>query len=281
MARSSWGVAVLFLFGLPSVTRAQWLEPPGRGWVALAIHHQDTRDVFAPTGERVDFVLNGRAVATSAYLTGAAGVVDGVDVWLQLSFHGLRFDDQTGRRRSTGFGDTRAWVRIAPLRWLGLPVPVAVRGGAKLPVGDFDVDTELIPLGDGQRDWELLVEIGRSFYPLPLYAMGWIGYRWREEDTEGDRDFGDERFFFVRIGGSPGPVGVRLTAEGWSGRPPRFGGLSARGQEREMIRIEPAVTLPLGPGEIEAGLRVPLAGKNLPAGTDLAVGYFARWPTGG
>ena len=162
----------------------QWVEEPGKGWVALAVYHQDTRDRFGIDGDTRALSAEGRAVTTSSFLTMAMGLAPGVDLWSQFSFHRLRYDDVAGRRSSTGIGDARLWVRAAPLRWLGSKLPFAIRAGFKVPVGDFDVDAEVIPLGDGQRDWEAMAELGHSFWPRSLYLSGWVGYRWREENVE-------------------------------------------------------------------------------------------------
>ncbi len=82
------------------------------------------------------------------------------------SSHRLRYDDVAGKRSSAGVGDTRLWLRAAPLRWLGSALPFAVRAGFKVPIGDFDVDAEVIPLGDGGR-------LGRLGYKLAI--DGWDG----------------------------------------------------------------------------------------------------------
>lgn len=255
---------------------AQWVEAPGRGWASVSAYGQNTRSIYLSNGDKGSFVLEGKAGALSLYVTAVLGVVPGVDVWVQPSFHRLRFEDLTGTRISTGPGDTRVYVRAAPLVWLGRDIPLALRAGVKLPVGDFDVGQDLIPLGDGQRDWELILEAGRSLYPRPVYLMAWVGRRWRESADDPPRDFGDEWFFLAAVGGEAGRWGYKAAMEGWFGEIPRFGGLAAQGQEREMVRFSPSLSPRLGPGSLEIGTRIPLMGKNLPAGTDLVVGYFVR-----
>ncbi len=268
-------VAVLALGMGPAATAAQWVEPPGQGWVSATAYYQNTRDTYDIVGDVSPFPGNGHAISTASFVTLALGINDGVDAWAQFSFQRLRFDDFAGRRTSTGPGDTRLYVRASPLRVFGVTSPVAIRGGVKLPLGDFDVGSNLIPLGDGQRDWELILELGRSFYPSPVYAMGWIGYRWRDETDDGS-DFGDERFFYTAVGGDAGSVGFKAGLDGWFGKTPVFFGLPSIGAEREMFRLHGSLLIHAGPGQVELGTRVPLSGKNLPAGTDLLVGYFTR-----
>lgn len=271
------GLAVTGIAGTVAPVSGQWVEPPGHGWASVALYHQSTRSIYLPNGERGTFVLDGEARATSLYLTGVVGVARGVDLWLQPSFHRLRFENLTGVSVSTGLGDTRAYARIAPLVWLGIESPVAIRGGVKLPIADLDVGQDLIPLGDGQRDWELILELGKSLYPRPVYLMGWLGYRWREEVGDPPRDFGNEWFFLTAVGGEVGRWGYKIALEGWFGSTPRFGGLNAQGQEREMVRLGPSISPRLGPGSLEIGGRFPLRGSNLPAGADVVVGYFLRF----
>ena len=261
---------------LPTSAQGQWVESPGSGWVSVTAYHHDTRSRYDWRGEDQLFFADGHAVTTSVYVTAALGVWPGVDLWAQAPVHRLRFDDISGDRSSTGIGDPRLWVRVAPLRLLGSSFPFAIRGGAKLPAGDFPIDAEVIPLGEGQRDWEVMLELGHSFYPAPLYAAGWVGYRWREPD-EAQRDWGNETFFLAQVGGSLSRFGYKLIAEGWSGDTPVIEGVPTPNSRREYLQITPSLTVPLGPGQVEAGLRVPVLGKNLPTGSALVLGYFRSW----
>lgn len=269
-------LAVLAVLAWPTHGAGQWVEPPGQGWASLSAYHQDTHESYDVTGQKGDFPGNGHAVATQAFLTVAWGLTTGFDAWAQFSFQRLEFDDPTGRRTSMGPGDMRLYLRFNPLLLRGLTFPVALRGGVKVPVGDFDVGSPVIPLGDGQRDWEVMLEAGHSFYPAPFYVMGWAGYRWRESRDSGRVDYGDERFFYVAAGGTALVVDFKVALEGWYGATPILNSEPAIGAEREMVRLSPSILLDLGPGQLEVGGRVPFAGRNLPAGSDLVVGYFLR-----
>ncbi len=265
------------LAALPPTAAAQWVEPPGQGWVSLALYHQDTREHFGSSGGRRPFFAQGHAVATSTFATTAVGLLRDVDLWIQLSVHRLRYDDIVGPRTSSGPGDARIWLRTAPLaRWFpGLPL--AVRGGVKIPVGDFEVDAEVIPLGDGQRDWELLAELGHSFWPRSLYLSGWAGYRWREENRESHKDFGNEFFYYAQLGGAIGPLGVRLAVDGWDGAPGVTEGIRIPTFQRELVQLQPSLLYTVGPGQLELGTRLALRGRNLPAGVAIMAQYFRSW----
>ena len=47
--------------------------------------------------------------------------------------------------------------------------------------------------------------------------------------------------------------------------------------QRDLVQLQPSLLYDVGPGQIEAGARFALQGKNLPAGTALMFQYFSRW----
>ena len=272
----------LLSIAIPDLVFAQWIEAPGKGWLQVSLYHHDTRDRFDTQGN-VEPLFNegGRSITTSLFLTGVVGVYRGVDVWGQLPIHRLAFNDVSATRESFGFGDPLLHVRVSPeLFGITSPVPLAIRGGLKIPLGEFPVDSEIVPLTEGQRDWELMLELGHSFYPSPLYVMGWIGYRWRETNFEIDRKPGDETFAFFAVGGSRDKLSWKLSAEGIFGEQ----WISLTGvriplamSERELVQITPTVGWQIGQGSVELGARVPVAGQNLPAGPAIFLGYFTRF----
>jgi len=270
-------VAWLGLFLFTAGLEAQWVEPPGRGWAQLSVYHQDTDEQFGPRGDRQRITNQGESVATVAFLTAAGGLAPGVDAWVQLPLQRLEFNDFSGERTRTGVGDSRLFLRVAPGEYLGFDFPLAVRGGVKFPVGDFNVDAEVISLSDGQTDWELMLEAGHSFYPSSVYVSGWIGYRWREANGAIRRDFGNQAFFLAQVGGEAGPVGYKVIVEGWDGEDPVIEGITLPSAEREMLQVTPTVSYGVGPGAFEVGARYPIAGKNLLSGWTLVLGYFTPW----
>ena len=262
----------------PPGASGQWLEAPGRGWVDVAVYHQDTREAYDSRGTVRPFSGDGHAVSTSTFLTVAGGIAPGLDAWIQLPYHRLEYDDAVDDRLRSGIGDTRFYLRTAPLRYLGTDFPFAVRAGLKEPVGDFRVDAETIPLGDGQRDWEVMAEAGHSFHPASGYLGGWVGYRWRELNGETGRDFGDEVFFLVQGGASSGPWSFQVVAEGLETvTDPSVLGLVVESLERRLLTLAPSLGLSIGPGTASLGARFTLGGRNLPAGHALTAGYFTRW----
>ncbi len=256
---------------------AQWIEKPGRGWIQVAVYRHDTSTLFDENGAREEIFNDGHAVTTSLFVTAAGGLLRGVDAWIQLPFHHLVFEDNLDRRRRTGVGDPRIFVRVGPELFGLRAVPISVRTGIKLVGGDFPVDAEIIPLGEGQKDWEAMVEAGYSFHPAPTYMLGWIGYRWRETNDEAAWKPGNEGFAYLAAGGTLLRAQWKLALEGWRGESPVIQGFLIPSARREMLQIFPTVGWPVGPGVIELGLRVPLAGRNLPTGSAIVLGYFTRW----
>ncbi len=245
------------------------------------MYHLDTRKAYEFNGELDDFFADGHAVSTAVFVTAAVGLLPGVDAWLQVPYQRLRYDDARDDRLRSGIGDSRVYLRASPLRPFGSDFPFAIRGGVKFAVGDFAVDSEIIPLGDGQTDYELIAEIGHSFYPAPLYVNGWVGYRWRAPNDDARRDFGDEAFLLVQAGANRGRLGAQVILEGMeSVTTPLVEGVLLPNDERALHQLTPRVSYTVGPGALSVGARLTLSGRNLPAGTSLVIGYFARWSLG-
>ena len=87
----AWALAVL-----AGSAEAQWVETPGRGGADLTVCHLNTRQVFDIDGRVIDFFADGHAVTTSAFLTVAAGVLPGVDAWLQVPYQRLDYEVAPG-----------------------------------------------------------------------------------------------------------------------------------------------------------------------------------------
>ena len=273
----------VFLLAFPGGTaKAQWIEAPGNGWVQVSLYHHDTTNRFDEQSN-VEPLFNedGRSITTSLIVTGVVGVYKGIDVWGQLPVHRLSFNDIAAERESFGLGDPRFHIRIGPsLFGITSPIPFAIRGGVKFAIGDFPIDSEIVPLTEGQRDWEVLLELGQSFYPSPLYAVAWAGYRWRETNEDIERKPGDEFFAYAAVGADYEKWIWKLALESQLGEPwVSFTGtriVLAR-SERELFHVSPSVGVKIGSGVLELGSRIPLAGRNFPAGPAAFVGYFYSW----
>jgi len=273
--------SLLIVFSMAAATEradAQWVEAPGHGWLDVTVYHIDTMEQFELDGNVREIFAEGHAVNTSVFLTFVAGMLPGVDAWVQAPYHRLKYSDVLRDRLRTGIGDIRLHLRVAPLQYFDFELPVALRGGVKIPMGDFAVDAEVIPLGDGQRDWELAAEIGHSFHPSPIHVGGWAGYRWREPNPDLRRDFGNEAFFLVQAGGNYGLLGMQVIAEGMkTTTTPVFENVPLRNTRRSILQFTPQISLEIRGGALRVGSRIPVWGRNLLAGRSWVVGYFTSW----
>ena len=282
-ARHNWlgalGACMLLALGAPA--GAQWVELPGEGWAELAVSRQDTRERFDFDGARKPFFAEGHAITTSFHLTAVVGLFSGLDASVEIPFHRLDFTDEGGDLGRSALGDPRVFLRVSPPLFRDSDLQVALRGGVKLAGGDFPVSPEIIPLGEGQRDWEVIVEVGRSLGPGSMHVSGWLGYRWREANEERELDFGDEILFLAAVGGSFGRLEYKLGVDGIGGLTPELQGIRVESARRRLVRLLPSLFWRTGLGLVQVGTRLPFAGKNLPAGASFTLGYRMAWPSGG
>ncbi len=273
----------LMTLATPGYASGQWVEAPGKGWVSVMVFHHDTRTRYDELAEVNSLFWEGHATSTAAFATAAMGVIPNWDVWARLSWNDLEFTDLSdpGGLREIGLGDINVWLRVAPLKYMGIDTPFAIRGGVKLPIGDSPVDAEIIPLGEGQTDWEIMAEWGHSFWPRSYYVNGWLGYRWRSLNEEAARDPGEEIFFLAQAAGSVGRFGYKLIAEGFNGGAPTLLGLRVRTARRKYAQLTPTASWSTSHGTVEVAYRVPLLGRNQPAGGALVVGFFTNFAIGG
>ncbi len=250
---------------------------PGSGWLQLSFFAQQADDRFDFDGERQPFFAGGEATTTSAYVTGAVGLVYGIDLWAQAAVHRLRYADRGGARERTGLGDVRAAVRLSPELFYR-DWPVSLRAGIKLPGSRFPVDATVLPLSEGQTDVELALETGRAFAGGALYALGWVGYRWRLGRSTAERNPGDELFVHAAVGGNAGPLRWELAGEGLVGRPPTQQGLELATDRRRLFQLSPYIAWDAPwSGELDLGVQVPVVGRNLPSDPGVSVGYRIAW----
>lgn len=263
----------------PVLTAGGTIEtlPPGAGWIQVSAYRQVSEDFFNSVAERQAFPANGFVRTHSVYLTGAVGLARGVDLWAQVPVHDVRSGGAGDVRERFGVGDVRTSVRVSPAVAGVMGSSIALRAGVKLPGGEFPVDATIVPLSEGQRDWEVSVEAGRGFSGS-LYALGWVGRRWREANGGLSRKPGDEWFAHGAAGGAWRGVRAELAVELLLGGAPEFFGIALTSGQRRMVQLQPTVGYGVGPGSLDVTALVPLRGRNLPAGPGVSVGYRVSWP---
>ncbi len=261
-----------------------WTLPRGTLWVKSALFIQRTSDRYASAnlfcgdrpcrnGERTPYFFNGRVESTASYFDIWYGVTDRLELQFQIPYFHISFEDDVNpdRPSTQDIGDVRFGLRYrTPLR----PIVATVRIGAKAPTGFFNKDSEVVPIGDGQWDLELSIELAKSFWPFRAYSNVEVGYRFRfEPDLETTNLVpGDEVFFLfetgynvtervVLIAGLSGFWGQEFVAKLQGGAFPLVN------SERRILYVQPKVywqaVANLG---FEALVNVSLSGKNYPAG---------------
>lgn len=250
---------------------------PGTGWAQIALHDQRSHQFFDAAGETRRFLSNGRFRASSVFLTGALGIVPGLEIWAQAPIHALAFEDESGRRERTGLGDARFALRLAPELFGVSGLPFAIRTGFKAPGSEFPVDATVIPLTEGQWDAELSLETGGTPFGSDVYVLAWAGYRWRGENREIARIPGNERFAHVAVGGRAANLRLELGLDLLHGNPNREQGLLLETSRRRLVQIVPTLGRSVGPGDVGIGAQIPVAGRNLPAGPSGRVSYLVAW----
>ena len=205
-------------------------------------------------------------------------MTDRVDVWLQVPYFDLNFDDYTERRHSSGIGDVRVSARVKLLQLRNGSVPVSARFTVKAPVDSLEIDAEVISVGEGQWDYEAWLESGISLWPLPLYSVVWVGYRWRTLNESTTRKPGDEFTFLGEIGGTSvvGAFGGKVVVDGIFGQPGKIQGLQLGDLDRrEIVYVSPTALYNIADSTLlEVAVRIPLHGRNFSYGAPLQLGFF-------
>ena len=252
--------------------------PPGAGWFQVSAYGYNASEFYNRLGERrpFPFVEDTEFKTRSVFITAAVGLIDGLEVWAQMPMHRLSQQWPDGSRLTTGVGDVRFATRVGA-ELFGLDLPIAVRMGAKMPGSTFPVDATILPLTEGQKDFEVSLEGGRSLGDLPIYAVGWVGYRWRGENSAAAREPGDERYAHAAVGGLVGDLSWEVAADGLWGGAPIAQRVALTGEKRRLIQLLGTVGYAVGPGRLEVISQLPLDGANLPAAVALSVGYRTTW----
>lgn len=279
MTRSA-GILVAAWFAVAaSPLHGQWPVGQGNFWVKASYFHHRTTEEFRSNGDQRDFLaVDAESRSNAVFLDALVGVTHRFDVWVQVPYFDLSFDDASGNRNSTGIGDVRLSARYNLFQLRGGSIPVSARFTAKVPVADLTIDAEVIPVGEGQWDYEAWLESGISLWPLPLYSVVWLGYRWRTLNEETTREPGDEVTFLAEIGGTEwvGGLGGKIVVDGIFGRAGVIQGIQLGPDDRrEILYVAPTAIYGFSPSTmLEVGVRIPLRGKNFPAGTPIQIGLF-------
>lgn len=270
--------AIIAFGALVQPVDAQW--PAGRGsyWAKVSHFRHTTTEGFRSNGDKRPFLAsNAESSSSAVFLDALVGVTNRLDLWAQVPYFDLSFNDDVDDRRSRGVGDIRVSARYNLFQLRQGSLPVSVRFTTKVPVVDFPIDSEIIPVGEGQWDYEAWLEAGLSLYPLPAYTVFWVGHRWRALNRKTTRDPGDEISVLAELGFTSlvGGLGAKVIADGIFGGTGSIQGVSVTQDEREILYVAPTLTYQFTPSILlETAARIPLRGKNFPAGNQLMIALF-------
>jgi outer membrane putative beta-barrel porin/alpha-amylase len=276
--RSIVATAAAFLF-LSQPASAQWPLGKGNFWGKASLFYHETTQQFRSNGDKRPFLnSDAKSVSKAFFFDASVGLLDGLDVWLQVPYFDLTFNDDLDDRRSTGVGDIRLSARYNLFQLKGGALPVSARFTTKFPVNDFPINAEVIPVGEGQFDYELWLESGLSLWPLPAYTVVWLGYRWRTINTETTRKPGNEFTFLAEVGGTSliGGLGSKVVVDGLFGGPGESEGLQVGdANRRQILYVAPTLLYTFTESTmLEFGARIPVFGKNWPAGVPFQIGLY-------
>ena len=246
-----------------------WTLEKGQVWGKITGLYQATDEHYGKDGDPSGFPAD--YTSREVYLDVFYGVTKRFDLGVQFAAINRKFENFTATRhrnmfgyraRESGLGDIRVFGKV---NLVHEPVVGTLKLGIKAPSGDFRAAPEAMSAGNGQWDVEVIAQIGKSYWPIPIYANIDLGYRLRETNETIHHNPDDELIYNVEVGGSPVErVNLALKLEGISGA------------GRRITYAIPTilVSLPQGLG-IEAAARVSVLGRADPKVGPPPHTYFA------
>lgn len=287
---------------VPSPVEAgAWTLPAGRVWTKVSWFQQTTDEWYidAPEpvllddgtfgahsiGTRRPYRFDGEYESKAIFLEGFIGVTDWLNLGVQVPYFDQVFNDDTRVEppSDAGLSDVRLYAKT---RLLHKPLSLTMKFGAKIPTGDFRNEDGLIPVGEGQWDFDVIVQAGRSLWPLPAYANVDVGYRVRMRNEEIDRDPGDEWLVNAEVGAQPRAwMSLALKYEMLQSQKGETFGIRTASLIKRISYLAPTVGVRIHDDTwLEVAMRTSLGGRNFPAGRQWVVGlsteFEARslWP---
>ena len=283
---------------IPSCVEAgAWTLSARRVWTKISWFQQTTNKWYIDTpepvflddgtfgahsiGSRRPYRFGGEYDSKALFVEGFVGVTDWFDLGVQIPYFDQTFADDTrsDTPSASGWSDLRVFSKT---RLLQNPLHLTVKLGAKIPTGEFINEDGLIPVGEGQWDFDLVLQGGRSLWPLPAYVNADVGYRVRLRNKEIDRDPGDEWLVNAEIGAqSRAWLSLVLKCEMLrSGKGETFG-IRTASLIKRISYLAPTIGVRVH-NEIwlEAAMRHTLGGRNFPAGQQWVVGLSAGFDAG-
>ena len=215
------------------------------------------------------FPFNGESKIKAVFLDLSYGLLDQLQLNVQVPYYDIEFTDfaDPNRPSTTDIGDIRFGAQY---RLIANPLVSSVKIEAKAPTGFFNRDAEIVPIGDGQWDLDLVARFGKSLWPIPAYVNLDVGYRFRFKPAEktSTRDPGNEFIFRAEAGYNIlKTLQVKAGLSGLYGNKFKQENLVVDESQREILFFEPGIHWNVqGPLAIDTGIQISLSGKNYTAG---------------
>ena len=259
-----------------------WTLPKGQVWIKVTGMTQSTQEEYTAVGgagrepdiariyepgERAPYRENGHYQSQALFLDLFYGVTQRMDLGLQIPFFQQTFENVGFRPANTasGFSDIRFFGKFNLFQ---KPIVGTLKVGAKMPTGKFENQDGIIPVGEGQWDFDFITQVGHSFWPLPLYTNLDLGYRLRLKNNTISRDPGEEWFFLAEIGYQPlDKLLLIFKLESIHGKPSKVFNIELPKDVKRITYLSP--TLSVGPYhnlKFETTVRISAGGRNFPAG---------------
>jgi hypothetical protein len=277
-------ILCLLALSVESALAGAWTLPAGKTWAKVTYFQQRADEWYTANAEfsgrlydagtRRPYRFGGEYESKAVFIEGFVGITDRLDLGAQIPYFDQKFSDDTRLEpgADAGFSDLRL---LAKFRLTEKPAIVTLKTGVKLPTGEFRNEDGLIPVGEGQSDYDFILQVGRSFWPLPIYANAEVGYRVRTKNQQINRDPGDEWLYNAEVGYNPTDrLLLALKVEALrGGKGTEFGFIRSASLIKRITYISPTVSYHLAGGAaLEVAVRSTINGRNFPAGHQLTAG---------
>ena len=279
---------------LPQMASAgAWTLGKGQVWSKITYMSLSTNEHYDNDGNVGE--IPARYKSQQVYFDVYYGLNDRIDVGVKIPYISNEFVDVSPDhpfsgapdKKDSGLGDVRGVAKINLVNSADLVGTLKL--GFKAPMGEYREVPEALSITGGQWDFDVVAQLGRSFWPVPVYGNVDLGYRLRGEYTDSnpsdaggvDRTYtpGAEFVFNAEAGYSPmDKLLVALKYESIIGveydtinNPPA--GSQVETLNQSVSYLAPTVLVGLHPNvSLEAQARMTVSGSRYFAGSTYGVG---------
>ena len=277
---------------LPQMAAAgAWTLGKGQIWSKITYMSLSTNEHYDNDGKVGE--IPARYKSQQVYFDVYYGLHDRIDIGIKIPYISNEFVDvspehpfyEESDKKDSGVGDVRGVAKINLVNSADLVGTLKLE--FKAPMGEYREVPEALSITGGQWDFDVVAQLGRSFWPVPVYANVDLGYRLRGEYTDSnpddaggvDRTYtpGAEFVFNAEAGYSPmDKLLVALKYESILGA--EYDTINNPGSTEETLNqsvsyLAPTVLVGLHPNvSLEAQARLTISGSRYFAGSTYGLG---------